>query len=64
MLFRSASYDDFNKLAASITETGGRLPGAKRSHPNKLGDGELNIADPVLNDLNSWSAKLGIERFA
>ena len=60
----SASYDDFNKLATSIIETGGRLPGAKRSHPNKLGEGEINIAEAVINDLNNWSSKLGIEKFA
>jgi (2R)-3-sulfolactate dehydrogenase (NADP+) len=60
----SASYDDFNKLASSITETGGRIPGSKRAHPNHLGDGEITIADAVINDLNTWSAKLGIENFA
>lgn len=60
----SASYDDFNKLAKSITETGGRVPGSKRLHPNKLGNGDLSIAEPVLKDLNSWSEKLGLAKFA
>lgn len=60
----SASYDDFNKLASSITETGGRVPGSKRVHPNKLGSGEINIAEPVIADLNTWSEKLGLAKFA
>lgn len=60
----SASYDDFNKLASSITETGGRVPGSKRAHPNKLGSGEINIADPVIADLNTWSEKLGLAKFS
>ncbi|MFM1937404.1 MAG: hypothetical protein RLZZ320_262 [Actinomycetota bacterium] len=60
----SASYEDFNKLAASITETGGRVPGSKRTHPNHLGSGEITIADAVLKDLNSWSNQLGMGSFA
>ncbi|MBU3692884.1 MAG: Ldh family oxidoreductase [Candidatus Nanopelagicaceae bacterium] len=60
----SASYDDFNKLAASITETGGRVPGSKRVHPNHLGSGEITIADAVLKDLNTWSDQLGMGSFA
>lgn len=60
----SASYDDFNKLASSITETGGRVPGSKRAHPNKLGSGEINIADPIIADLNTWSEKLGLAKFS
>ena len=60
----AASYDDFNKLASSITETGGRVPGSKRAHPNKLGDGEITIAEAVMNDLNGWSEKLGLARIS
>ncbi|MFM1796962.1 MAG: hypothetical protein RL733_743 [Actinomycetota bacterium] len=60
----SASYDDFNKLASSITETGGRVPGSKRTHPNQLGTGEINIAEPVLRDLDTWSQKLGLANFS
>ena len=60
----AASYDDFNKLASSITETGGRVPGSKRAHPNKLGDGEIAIAEAVMNDLNGWSEKLGLARLS
>jgi (2R)-3-sulfolactate dehydrogenase (NADP+) len=51
-------------LAASITASGGRLPGSKRVNPNNLGNGEIAIADAVINDLNSWSEKLGIETIA
>jgi len=60
----AASYDDFNKLASSITETGGRVPGSKRAHPNKLGEGEITIAEAVMNDLNGWSEKLGLARIS
>lgn len=60
----SASYEDFNKLASSISETGGRIPGSKRAHPNKLGSGEVVIADGVLKDLNTWCEKLGLATFA
>jgi (2R)-3-sulfolactate dehydrogenase (NADP+) len=60
----SAAYEDFNAIAASINATGGRIPGSKRVHPNSLGDGAINIAEPVLNDLNAWSAKLGLPNFS
>ena len=60
----SASYDDFNKLASSINQTGGRVPGSKRVHPTKLGNGEITIAEPVIKDLNTWSEKLGLASFA
>jgi (2R)-3-sulfolactate dehydrogenase (NADP+) len=60
----AASYDDFNKLAKSITETGGRIPGSKRVHPSKLGSGEITIADAVMEDLNTWSEKLGLARLS
>ncbi len=60
----SASYDDFNKLSSSITQTGGRVPGSKRLHPNNLGSGEINIAEPVLKDLDTWSEKLGLANFS
>jgi (2R)-3-sulfolactate dehydrogenase (NADP+) len=60
----AASYEDFNNLAASISETGGRVPGAKRIHPHKLGNVEIVIAEPVLKDLNTWCEKLGLANFA
>jgi (2R)-3-sulfolactate dehydrogenase (NADP+) len=59
----SASYEDFNTLASSISDTGGRIPGSKRAHPNKLGNIEIAIAEPVIKDLNTWCAKLGVEQF-
>jgi len=49
-------------LASSITETGGRIPGSKRVHPQKLGNGEIAIAEAVMNDLNIWSEKLGLAK--
>jgi (2R)-3-sulfolactate dehydrogenase (NADP+) len=60
----AASYADFNKLASSITDTGGRIPGSKRVHPSRLGSGEITIADAVMEDLNSWSEKLGLARLS
>jgi (2R)-3-sulfolactate dehydrogenase (NADP+) len=60
----AASYADFNKLANSITQTGGRVPGSKRVHPNNLGNGEITVAEPVLNDLNTWSQQLGMANLA
>ena len=60
----SASYADFNKLAGNIKETGGRVPGAKRAHPDDIEDFEINVAEPVIQDLNDWSKKLGMANFA
>jgi LDH2 family malate/lactate/ureidoglycolate dehydrogenase len=60
----SASYEDFNNLASSITETGGRIPGSKRRHPNDLGNSEIVIAEAVLLDLNNWSEKLGLAQLS
>ena len=60
----SASYADFDKLAGNIKETGGRVPGAKRAHPDDIEDFEINVAEPVIQDLNDWSKKLGMANFA
>ena len=60
----SASYDDFNKLAGNIKKTGGRVPGAKRTHPDEVEDHEINVAEAVVKDLNDWSAKLGLPNFS
>ena len=60
----ASSYEDFNRLASSITETGGRIPGSKRVHPDKLGTGEITIGDPVIADLNAWSSKLGLSNIS
>lgn len=59
-----ASYSDFNKLAAQVRETGGRVPGEKRAHPNEITGREINIAEAVLKDLSDWSLKLGIPTLA
>ena len=55
-----SSYSDFNKLAAQVKETGGRVPGEKRSHPREIENHEITVADPVLKDLNDWAEKLGL----
>lgn len=56
----SSSYSDFNKLAAQVKDTGGRVPGEKRAHPSKIDDYEIAVVDAVLKDLNDWSNKLGV----
>jgi len=56
----SSSYSDFNKLAAQVKDTGGRVPGEKRAHPSKMDDYEITVVDSVLKDLNDWSNKLGV----
>jgi (2R)-3-sulfolactate dehydrogenase (NADP+) len=60
----SASYSDFNKLTKQISETGGRVPGAKRVHPHEIDQNEFSIAEAVLVDINSWSTKLGLPELA
>ena len=56
--------DGLDGLAASITASGGRLPGSKRVSTNNLGSGEITLADAVISDLNSWSQKLGLENIS
>ena len=60
----AASYTDFQKMSAQITASGGRVPGAKRRHPNSIEDVALTIAPAVLEDLNTWSEKLGLARLS
>jgi (2R)-3-sulfolactate dehydrogenase (NADP+) len=50
-----------NEFAQEVKAAGGRLPGANRVNPEKLNDGdEITITDQVSEQLNSWSAKLGV----
>jgi (2R)-3-sulfolactate dehydrogenase (NADP+) len=50
-----------NEFAQEVKAAGGRLPGANRVNPEKLSDGdEITITDQVSEQLNSWSAKLGV----
>ena len=58
------SKEGLDELAASITASGGRVPGSKRVSPNNLGSGEITLADAVISDLNSWSQKLGFENIS
>ena len=58
------SKEGLDELAASITASVGRVPGSKRVSPNNLGSGEITLADAVINDLNSWSQKLGLENIS
>lgn len=56
----SASYSDFELMATQIKESGGRVPGAKRVHPNQIDNLEIEIADAVRTDLTNWSKKLEV----
>jgi (2R)-3-sulfolactate dehydrogenase (NADP+) len=49
----------FDELAESIRNSGGRTPGSSRVHPEKISDQEITIAEPVKDELNIWSEKLG-----
>ena len=60
----SASYDDFSLIAKQVRESGGRVPGAKRIHPSRIDEHEINLADAVVKDLLSWSEKLGVGALA
>ena len=59
----SASYNDFQKIAAQVRESGGRVPGEKRIHPGSVNRTEITIADAVIGELNDWSKKLGLPSF-
>lgn len=59
-----SSSKSFNRLAASINASGARTPGSRRVNPNNLGNGEINLPDAVINDLNQWSQKLGLSNIS
>lgn len=56
----SASYSDFDLMATQISASGGRVPGAKRVHPNQIDNLEIEIADAVRTDLTNWAKKLEV----
>ncbi|NDE71478.1 MAG: Ldh family oxidoreductase [Actinobacteria bacterium] len=60
----AASYDDFAALAKEVRDSGGRVPGAKRIHPQEIDHQEFNLADAVAQDLQKWSEKLGVGALA
>ncbi len=49
-----------DRLSESVNETGGRTPGASRIHPSKISDEKCQIAPAVVEELNVWAEKLGI----
>jgi (2R)-3-sulfolactate dehydrogenase (NADP+) len=52
---RTQEFEEHVKL------TGGRLPGSNRVNPESLNSAdEITITDQTLEQLKSWSAKLGI----
>ena len=50
-----------DQLSKSVKETGGRTPGASRVHPSKISDEKCQIAPAVVDELNTWAEKLGID---
>lgn len=56
-----AAPDRIDRLAWSVVDSGGRLPGERRALPAELDPGrELDIADSTMADLRSWAARLGV----
>lgn len=53
----AAGRQQLNKLATSVTESGGRTPGRSRLHPLKITDQEINLASPVIDELNDWAER-------
>lgn len=52
--------DRLNKLASSVTESGGRTPGKSRLHPLKIKDEGINLATPIVEELNGWAERFKI----
>jgi (2R)-3-sulfolactate dehydrogenase (NADP+) len=50
-----------DQLSHSVKETGGRTPGASRVHPSKISDEKCLIAPAVVDELNTWAEKLGLD---
>ena len=63
-LGETAAYKRFDEMAEGITNTGGRVPGAKRVHPLTIDSHEFSLAAPVLSDLNNWCEKLGVPQLS
>lgn len=49
-----------NKLASSITESGGRRPGASRIHPLMIKDEGINLSTPIVEELNDWAERFQV----
>ncbi|WP_285488246.1 Ldh family oxidoreductase [Amycolatopsis taiwanensis] len=50
-----------DRLALSVVDSGGRLPGERRALPADLDpDQELDIADSTMAELRVWAGKLGV----
>ncbi|MEJ6761270.1 MAG: Ldh family oxidoreductase [Candidatus Planktophila sp.] len=55
------NHDRTSQFSAAVGAAGGRLPGSNRSNPESLNlDDQISITDQVSDQLNTWSAKLGI----
>ena len=63
-LGETAAYERFDEMAKGITNTGGRVPGAKRVHPLTIDNREFTLAAPVISDLNNWCEKLGVPQLS
>lgn len=49
-----------NKLASSITESGGRRPGGSRIHPLMIKDEGINLSTPIVEELNDWAERFQV----
>jgi len=52
--------DRLNKLASGVTESGGRTPGKSRLHPLRIKDEGINLATPIVEELNGWAERFKI----
>jgi (2R)-3-sulfolactate dehydrogenase (NADP+) len=50
-----------DRLSESVKDTGGRTPGASRVHPARISSEKCQIAPAVVEELNVWAEKLGID---
>lgn len=49
-----------NRLASSITESGGRRPGGSRIHPLMIKDEGINLSTPIVEELNDWAERFQV----
>ncbi|MEI8067174.1 MAG: Ldh family oxidoreductase [Actinomycetes bacterium] len=55
------SHDRLDQFAHAVTESGGRMPGSNRVDPEHLNpEDEINVADNVLEQLQTWAERLHI----
>lgn len=54
--------DRLDRLARSVTDSGGRLPGARRPLPSEVdGSAALSVDEKTLRELADWSERLSVD---